>query len=333
MSGSHAAVTGPATTAGTGRPRALGGSRSSSGTPAREQWSAAVESAPTRVHRRPLLPLVVFLVVVLAVLLAALAGAASSGARWFDVQTPSMGTAAPVGSLVVTRPVAIERLRVGDVVSFTPPTERGETYTHRVVEHPTPDTVRTRGDINGAEDPWTLHQSDVVGRAALIMPGVGWVFRALPLLVIGALAVWAGSSLLRRPDHRSAARVLGVSLVVAVTGAVIRPFVAATLVETTTNTDRPVAVVVSTGLLPTTVSVEGGPSVHLHAGEVGRLPLAPSGGSAHHLMVGIDLDPIGWAVCLAVAALPLLWCLVVGLPRPHPLGDTARTDDAIGGTA
>ncbi|MFZ7087803.1 S26 family signal peptidase [Curtobacterium sp. RRHDQ10] len=320
MSGSHAAIAGPASSAGTGGRRATRAPRSTS-----VARSVRASSRTTRRGRRSLLPVGASLLVLVALALAAVAGAASSGARWFDVRTPSMGTAAPVGSIVVTRPVAIERLRVGDVVSFTPPSGGGATHTHRVVAHPTPASVRTRGDVNGADDPWTLHQADLVGRADVIVPGVGWALRALPFLAGGVLAVWAGTTSFRRADHRAAARVLGVSLVVAITSAVLRPFVAGTLVETTTNTDRPVAVVVSTGILPARVAVDGGPAVHLLSGEVGRIPLPPGGGLTQHLTIGIDLPPGGWAVCLLVSALPLLWCLVVGLPRPSLVPDHGAT--------
>jgi signal peptidase I len=323
MSGNHAAIDGRAGIAPSVRRRARTSGRRTTGVPVdgvAVDGVHAGQRAPV-----PRMRLVVGLVVAvgIAVFLAALVGAASVGARWFDVRTPSMGTAAPVGSLVVTRPVSVGHLHVGDVISFHPPTEPGATYTHRVVALPSDGSVVTRGDVNGARDPWTIRQADLVGRAALVVPGVGWALRALPFLAVGFLAVWVGTSLIRRADHRSAARVLGVSLVVAVTGAVLRPFVAATLVETTTNTDHAVAVVVSTGLLPTRVSVVGGASTRLLSGEVGRLPLGGGSDHVHRLATAVDLSPAGWVAYLAIAALPMLWCMVVGFPRARDL-DGAR---------
>lgn len=62
--------------------------------------------------------------------LASLALAAGAGWRLFTVATPSMGVAAPVGTLVVTQPDP-SGYRVGDVVAF----HRGaRIYTHRIIE-------------------------------------------------------------------------------------------------------------------------------------------------------------------------------------------------------
>jgi len=66
------------------------------------------------------------------------------------VTTPSMGPAAPVGTLILTRPVRIGDTRVGDIIAFHPPTEPRETFTHRVVTVDPDGGLRTRGDINGA---------------------------------------------------------------------------------------------------------------------------------------------------------------------------------------
>src|SRR4051812_5422095 len=56
-----------------------------------------------------------------------------SGGRWFIIETPSMGTVAPVGTFVLTEPATMGELAVGDIISFHPPTAPGEVYTHRVV--------------------------------------------------------------------------------------------------------------------------------------------------------------------------------------------------------
>ncbi|WP_434318962.1 S26 family signal peptidase [Leifsonia sp. P73] len=67
-------------------------------------------------------------------MIAILAAFWSTGWRWFIVESPSMGRTAPVGTLVVTSPVSVSAVHVGDVITFHPPTSPDETYTHRVRE-------------------------------------------------------------------------------------------------------------------------------------------------------------------------------------------------------
>ncbi len=112
----------------------------------------------------------------------------ASGGRWFVVQTPSMGTTAPVGTLLLTTPVLLEDLHVGDVVSFHPSTTPDETYTHRVIAVDA-DGITTRGDINGAVDPWKTDQAHLVGEATTILPGFGWLAKGVPLLLAGLVIV------------------------------------------------------------------------------------------------------------------------------------------------
>jgi len=252
-------------------------------------------------------------------LLVALAVLHLAGARTFVVRTASMGTAAPVGTLVVTSPVTVDELRVGDVVTFTPPGRAGTTFTHRVAALDA-DGVVTRGDASEADDPWRLVDADLVGRADVLLPGVGWLARALPWLVVGGVVLWAVTLLVPSRTHRSALRVVGAAGVVAAVAAALRPFTAATVLATTTGGDGRggVATVVSTGLLPSRLATEHGSSVVLASGEVGALDLpalttdAPAGGGVL-ISIAPHLDPAGWIVFALVCLLPLVWCLTVGL--------------------
>ncbi len=65
-----------------------------------------------------------------AVLLVVLAGCGwwATGGRWMIVATPSMGQAAPVGTVVFTRPVDITHIALGQVISFHPPAGSMELY-------------------------------------------------------------------------------------------------------------------------------------------------------------------------------------------------------------
>jgi signal peptidase I len=236
-----------------------------------------------------------------------------SGGRWFIVETPSMGEAAPVGTLVLTTPVSVAALDVGDIITFVPP-ETTAVYTHRVAEIG-PAGLTTRGDINGATDPWVVTQADIVGEATTVLPGLGWLLRALPFLMIGGLLVWILSGFLRTALRRSVARILGFSLVVSVTAFILRPFVGISVLELVAGRSGAEATVVSTGLLPIRVQATGGRFVDLVSGQLGQLTIPELlDNGRYQLGSTLNLSLLGWILLGLVCATPLLWCLIVGLP-------------------
>ncbi len=227
-----------------------------------------------------------------------------------------------MGTLVVTVPAELADLQVGDMVTFHPPPAPEQVYTHRVESLVDGGGLRTRGDINGAADPWTIHDGDVVGEASAVLPGVGWLIRALPMVLIGTCALWFLTRLVADAGQRTAFRVLGLSLVVSIPAVVLRPFVGLSVLTTRAGSDGAEASVVSTGVLPITVEADGGSSTHLISGEVGTVAVPSLAESGHYqLASSLDLSPIGWSVLALVCGLPLLWCLVVGLP-PEAEKDT-----------
>lgn len=237
-----------------------------------------------------------------------------SGGRWFIVQTPSMGQAAPVGTLILTTPTNGD-VAVGDIITFRPPTSPAEVYTHRIIAIGPEGAITTRGDINGATDPWQLQASDIIGGATVVLPGAGWFVKAVPIITIGSLLVWLLTSLFRGATTRSALRVAGVSLVFATAAFVLRPLIGIVVLSTTVDTAGADATVVSTGLLPIRVEAVGGNHADLSAGQVGTLTV-PSlvDSSQYHLASALNLSLVGWIILAAVCAIPLLWTLIVGLP-------------------
>jgi signal peptidase len=111
----------------------------------------------------------------------------------------SMGGSIERGSLVFERPVPVQRLRVGDVITYQPPADSGLTslVTHRIhtLERTRAGAVlRTKGDANADPDPWRFTlQAPTQPRVELAVPQVGKVFiflsdRSNRLLVIGGPA-------------------------------------------------------------------------------------------------------------------------------------------------
>lgn len=248
-----------------------------------------------------------------------------SGGRWFVVQTPSMGTAAPVGTLVLTRPTTVGALEVGDIIAFHPPTQPSETYTHRIVSIKD-GAVRTRGDINGIADPWQLHDRDIIGDAAVV-PGLGWLFRALPLLVIGGLLVWGLTRAWVSPAWRDPARMLGACVAFAIPVAILTPFVGVAQLASTSDPDGVSHIsVVSTGLLPVRLEPRPGHGhaapVDLHsAGSTGVSNLHGGTGGAQYLLdTQLHFSLLGWVLLVAFCLLPTIWTLLVGY---RPVTDAA----------
>jgi signal peptidase len=89
------------------------------------------------------------------------------------------------GSLVFDEVVPVEALRVGDVLTYVPPTTR-EPVSHRIVtieRGPHGERVfRTKGDNNAAADlrPFTLDEPRQA-RVAFAIPYLGWLFVLLAM--------------------------------------------------------------------------------------------------------------------------------------------------------
>ncbi|MFE6996655.1 signal peptidase I [Microbacterium sp. NPDC057659] len=109
------------------------------------------------------------------------------------------------GTLVLERQVPVDDLRVGDVITYLPPTDSGvtELVTHRIVDISEKTdaaggrVLRTKGDANASADPWTFtlaaaQQPRVEGW----VPTVGWVFIALSLPGIRMLAIGVPAALI-----------------------------------------------------------------------------------------------------------------------------------------
>lgn len=251
-----------------------------------------------------------------ALLLAAAVLFLSAGGRWFVVETPSMGEAAPVGTLVLDLPVDVDTLAVGDVVSFETDANPGVVYTHRIIAIDA-DGLHTRGDINGATDPWTLTQRDVIGTPALLVPHLGWLFRAAPILLVGTLLIWTLTSAFTDRVTRTCLRIAGGALTASYAAFVLKPFVNVTTITNTSSPHGVEATIVSSGIFPVRVDAHGGNSVHLVDGQVGRVVIHELTKNGHYqLTSNIDLDPMGWAALVAVCLVPLVLCLVVGRVEP-----------------
>jgi signal peptidase I len=244
------------------------------------------------------------------------------GGRWFVIQTASMGTAAPVGSLVIDQPVAASSLEVGDVITFHPPTAPRQTYTHRIVDVADDGALKTRGDANGTDDGWQLRARDVVGKAVAVLPVVGWLVRAAPILLTGTMLLWQLSRLIRHAAWRSAVRLIGAPLLISGTISWLHPLVNVVLVAAAAQHTGTTLTVMSTGVLPIRILTSEGRSTHLVDGQIGRLLVStPSADGQYAVSSALDLPIWGWALLLCVTCVPVVAAIVTGssLDQRSPL--------------
>jgi signal peptidase len=134
---------------------------------------------------------------------------AALGFQRYVITGKSMTGAIDRGSLVYDRPVATSQLKVGDVITYTPPAGAGTQgrVTHRIewIGHSHGRAVfQTKGDANRVRDPWKFTLPHATqARVSFHLPYLGYVFSALSIrwvrmLVIGlpalliAMAVLAG---------------------------------------------------------------------------------------------------------------------------------------------
>jgi hypothetical protein len=234
-----------------------------------------------------------------------------TGGHWERVESPSMGTTAPVGTLLWTRPVAPEDVEVGDIVSFQQPNRvDGPVYSHRIREVEADGTFRTRGDLSG-DDQWVVLPSDLVGRVVWVWPGVGRLLQVAPVLLLGGV-VTVGVIALARRRGRLPLAMLGASFTLSAAIVVYQPLIGAQLLSTEPAEDGGMrSTYVSTGLLPVEISTKGEQSVVLATGEHGSVDAnEPVGGK-----LTVDIKP----------AVPLwFWVVLVGASFAPSLGSSLR---------
>jgi signal peptidase I len=253
-----------------------------------------------------------------AAILAALVAAVFllSGSRLFIVTTPSMATAAPVGTLVDAQPQSA--YHVGDVITYT---VDGRVVTHRIHAE-TGGVITTKGDLNGSPDGWQLTASDVVGKAVALIPGAGWILRALPWLLAGIclteVVILAGRA---RRDWAWNLRLIGWSASIALVSYVLRPWVGVQLLDFRADDARTGVLMhlVNTGLYP--FRAEG---TVLHAGQDAVvLTTQRLASGAYYVTPTAELS-LGMRLAILLACLVPLFIALMRRHQPALFADAAR---------
>ena len=256
-------------------------------------------------------------VVALAVVVGALAYCAwfrLTGGHWERVETPSMGTSAPVGTLLWVRPVDPSDLAVGDVVSFhRPGTPDGPVYSHRVAVMHDDGTFGTAGDLSGP-DAWQVQPSDVVGRVAHTWLGAGWLVEVAPVLLLGSALTGTLVVVVRRPK-RLPLGLLGASLTLAAVLVVYQPLSGAELIGVEQGDAKVTATYVDTGLLPIRISGPHGERTEIRPGQSGSVTVHSPGGRVE-VRVAPEVPPWLWVFLLAANFGPAVLSAARGRRQP-----------------
>jgi signal peptidase len=130
--------------------------------------------------------------------------------RTATMLTGSMSPTIRPGDVVIDTPIAASAVKIGDVITYQIPVDDHRVESHRVVWVGRDTTgavlVRTQGDANPVEDPWTARfDTEQVWRVRHVIPFAGQVIRELrrpsvhliltlliPLTLVGGLlkAIW-----------------------------------------------------------------------------------------------------------------------------------------------
>lgn len=171
--------------------------------------SPTTATAPGRLRRLGRTAATVALVGGLVVACATI-GPALLGYERYAIVSGSMAGSYDRGSVVYAETVAVSELRVGDVITYSPPPGEGADglVTHRIasidVDRDGERVFRTKGDANGHVDPWRFRlDQPTQARASFGVPYLGYAIAALSirqvrLLVIGLPALLIGLLLLSR---------------------------------------------------------------------------------------------------------------------------------------
>lgn len=116
------------------------------------------------------------LVALMVLLAVAVLFAPRLGWRIDAVMSGSMSPAMGAGGAVVTQPVALDTIKLSDVITYHSPLD-GKLVTHRVVgtQEQSPLYFQTKGDANEDPDPYLVPPQNIVGKVRFYIPLLGYI--------------------------------------------------------------------------------------------------------------------------------------------------------------
>jgi hypothetical protein len=227
-----------------------------------------------------------------------------AGGGVLTIATPSMCPALCVGTLVLDRPLS-GPVVAGDVVTFRPP-GIATVYTHRVAEVMPGGALKTRGDAVGRLDPWTVPRNRVIGVVVASVRGLGWLWRATPLVAAAVAVTFVARRWVDERD-RADVDVAGATLAAVLPTLVFRPFVrTAVIAVRAVRRGRFVMGVVNTGLFSVRYRTAGTRASGVVAPGHLATVVAPAHGGPITLHAAPSLPLWGWVATVVVVLMPLI---------------------------
>jgi len=250
-----------------------------------------------------------------------------SGGHLFWVGSPSMGSVAPVGTLVVTQPLRPEEvLHVGQIIVFQP-AGGDAVVVHRVFGLLPRSRFETKGDLNSIPDPWRVSRSQIIGTPVLLVPAIGWIYKLAPWCIGGAAILLIAASQTRRRARRWIATV-GPSVLVALPVLHYRILVNGEMLTTARSGKETVARLIDTGILPARFRA-GSLSVYSSPGEPATIHF-PASTNVHPAPITIAVALPWWGLLLlaAVCTTPFVISWLHGSSNPAPSHSRLKTSRA-----
>lgn len=241
---------------------------------------------------------------------------------WLTVQTtPSMLSIIPVGALVVSLPVTWARIHPGQIILFHPVGEPNETVAHYVLTK-SGNVLRTHSALSRAADAWVVRPSGVLGKVAVVVPGVGSVLDHPAILLV--IVAGAGCAVLVTGRLARLVSLWGACTLALVLWLSYRPLVGAYQIAAMAARHHATVIAVSTGLLPERVRAVVGSRVAVVRavdGALLHLVVPVSDGVSHrvvgHLVASASLPIWGWAIVWGVNAVIVGSAVLLALAFLH----------------
>jgi len=242
-----------------------------------------------------------------------------SGFRSFIIQTPSMGTYAPVGTLVVSKPASFDKVQEKDTILFNPPGSE-DTFFHRV-DKVADNGILTKGDINGTVDPWTLGSENLIGAEFFHVQSLGFLIRVLPFLIVGGIALTLIVNRFIEGRYKFPTLILGSSFLLSIGAYFSRPFFNSQLIAQTVVDGKSDTTFVSTGVFGVQGTAVKGTSDFSRPGELATVHSAyPDKEGLFNVVFSPYLQLSDWIVIIICVLLPTVLCTIHAIRwnRKHP---------------
>lgn len=111
------------------------------------------------------------------------------GCHFVTIETGSMEPALPIGSACLIKPVTIEDLKIGDIITFQATDGENEIIvTHRILFEGT-NAVYTKGDANEVVDKKPIGQDRLIGKVLFHLPMFGYIFKLLDIWIVKLILI------------------------------------------------------------------------------------------------------------------------------------------------